>query len=276
MELITILLSSLIGIVSPAGFILDRVAEDAIRDRLYDAEALHVRVDNAPSYQLLQGQVERVRIAGRGLFPVEGVRIDTFEVETDAIAIDPAQLRAGEAALEQPLQGGVRLVLTQEDLNQALRSPEVVEQLRNISGGTLGAASQGLDRYEVVNSQIDFLDGDTEQFSQGGDRLRFQATLRQQQTRQDLQIIVETGLSVTAGQQLQLTDLDIQVNDQASPDQFTQRLAEGLSRRLDLQRLETKGVFVRVLQFEMDSEQLAIAAFVRIDPDSPLLVDESE
>ncbi|MDX2216695.1 MAG: DUF2993 domain-containing protein [Oculatellaceae cyanobacterium bins.114] len=271
MEFITILLSSLIGIITPAGFVLDRVAEDAIRDRLYDAEEVQVRIDNTPSYQIAQGQVDQVRIALRGVFPVEGMRIDTFEVETDPISIDPGQLRGGEPALEKPLQAGVRLVLNRDDLNQALRSPRIVEQLRNLSLDAVGGSEAELRRYDIVNPQIDFLQGE---------RVRFQATLRQQQTHQELRLLVESGLEVVGGRRLQLTNLVIQVNDEANPSQLTQRLAAGLNRRLDLQRLEADGVFVRVLQFEMEPDELAItpeggvlhiAAFVRIDPNSPLL-----
>jgi LmeA-like phospholipid-binding len=277
MEFITILLSSLIGIVSPAGFVLDRLAEDSIRDRLYDAEELDIRVDNTPSYQIVQGQVDRVRLAGRGLFPIEGVRIDTFEVETDAIAVDPNSLRNGEPTLEKPLQAGVRLVLSREDVNRALQSPEVVERLRDLSVGAIGGAqSAALARYDVINPQVDFLEGDDEPISSGGNRLRFQATLRQQQTQQEVRVLVESGLSVTAGQRLQLTNLIIRVNDQESPTQFSQRLADGLSRRFDLRSLEADGVLVRVLQFEIEPEQVAIAAFVRIAPDSPLLENEPQ
>lgn len=65
MEFFTILLSGLLGLVSPAGLVIDRTAESFIRSR-FEVEQLQVRVDNAPSHQLLQGKVERVLIAGRG------------------------------------------------------------------------------------------------------------------------------------------------------------------------------------------------------------------
>lgn len=72
MEFLTILLSALLGIVSPAGFVLDRVAETAIRNQLDSAEELSVRIDNTPSYRALQGRVDRVRIAGRVGFRWQG------------------------------------------------------------------------------------------------------------------------------------------------------------------------------------------------------------
>jgi len=55
----TIILSGLLGLVSPVGSVIDRTAENAIRSRFEKVEQLQVRVDNAPSYQLLQGKVQR-------------------------------------------------------------------------------------------------------------------------------------------------------------------------------------------------------------------------
>lgn len=260
MEFVTILLSALMGILSPAGVVLDSVAEDAIRDRLDSAETLQVRIDNAPSYQLLQGRVERVRIAGRGVFPQPGIRIAAVDVETDAIAVDVNELQDGRAALEKPLQAGVRLVISRDDINQALQSPELAEKLRDLSLNILGGSQSGrLDRYDLVNPQVEFL---------SDNRLRLQATL-QGQDADRLQIFVESGLGVVSGERLQLIDPVVKVNDQVFPDQIVRQLADGIGRRFDLQRLDDEGVTVRVLKLEVEPDQLAIAAFVRIDPAQP-------
>src|SRR4028118_555615 len=115
MELISILLSGLLIFISPAGLVIDRAAENAIRSRLEKAEQLEVRVDNAPVHQTLQGKIERLRIAGRGLWLTKDVRIDTLEVETDPLNIDLQRLRQGKPtllleSLKSPIQSGVRLV----------------------------------------------------------------------------------------------------------------------------------------------------------------------
>ncbi|RKH75069.1 DUF2993 domain-containing protein, partial [Corallococcus praedator] len=118
MEFLTILLSALIGLVSPVGLVADRLAEDQIRNQFDSVEDLQVRIDSVPSYRLAQGRVDRVRIAGRGLSIQPNLRIAALEVETDPIAVDLSE----GVELEAPLQAGVRIVLTQEDLTQALRS----------------------------------------------------------------------------------------------------------------------------------------------------------
>jgi hypothetical protein len=257
MEFLTILLSSLLGIVSPAGLVVDRIAEDAIRDQLASAERLEVRVDNAPSYQLLQGQIDRVRIAGRGLFPLEGIRIAALDVETDAIAVDPSSLRNGQPTLNQPLQAGIRLVLREKDLNRALQSPAIVERLRSLNIGAFGSsASAG---YEVVNPQIEFLDQN---------RLRFQAILQRQETEEQLAIALETGLSVQSGRQIQFIAPILSINGAAVPPELVEGFSAGISQQFDLRNFQNSGITARVLQLEVDPEQLQLAVFVRVEPEA--------
>jgi hypothetical protein len=109
MEFFTLLLTSLFTLVSPTGIALDTLAEQNIRDRLSGAEQLEVRIDNTPSYQLFDGKVDRLRIAGRGLSLIPGLRLDILEIETDAIDINPRELGRGSGnspvrGLQKPLQ----------------------------------------------------------------------------------------------------------------------------------------------------------------------------
>jgi hypothetical protein len=259
MEFFTILISGLLTLLSPANFVLDRVAENAIRDQFDEAEEVHVRIDNAPSYQVLQGRVERVRIAGRGLFPRPNVRIAALEVETDSIAVDPSNLRRGEPTLEQPLQAGVRLVLDRDDLNRALTSPTIARYLRNLSFNLLGdAQAQQAERYDLINPEVEFLDQN---------RIRIRAMFQEQGGDRQLTVVAESGLEIITGQRLQFVDPSIRVNDSAFPAQLVRQFTNGLSRQFDLQQLETSGITVRVLQLKVDAEQLAIAAFVRVEPE---------
>ncbi|MBE9178374.1 DUF2993 domain-containing protein [Oculatella sp. LEGE 06141] len=265
MELITILLSVLLGAVSPAGLVVDSLAEDAIRDRLEFAEELEVRVDNTPSYQLLSGRVDRVRIAGRGLFPRQGIRIDVLEVETDPIDLNLAALNNGNGsapALDQPLQAGVRLVLTEADINQALQSPLVQQRLQDVSIGALGASAEGLRRYAFTQPFVDFLESD---------RIQFQVTLQEAGSDEQLLIIAESGIAIDGGRQLQLVDPAVTVNGSPIPPQFINLLVSGIGQRLDLSRLESSGVLARILQLELNPDELALAGFVRVEPGSASL-----
>ncbi|MBF2047869.1 MAG: DUF2993 domain-containing protein [Leptolyngbya sp. IPPAS B-1204] len=258
MEFFTIVLSGLLGIVSPFGFVVERVAEDAIRDQLEAVETLAVRVDNTPNYQLAQGNVDRVRLAARGVYPEAGIRIAVLEIETDAIQVDPGRLRQGELELERPLNAGVRLVLTETDLNQALQSPQVSEQLRGLSLDFLGDPAQQLERYEFVDPQVEFLDGN---------RVRFQTVLQLQQSQQQLVIIVESGIQILAGRQLQLVEPTVTIDGNPLPPELIQFLVGGISQRLDLANLAEQGITARVLEWSLDANQLSLAAFVQVQPE---------
>lgn len=260
MEFLTILLSALIGVISPAGLIVDSIAENAIRDQFDAVEELDVRVDNAPSYQLLQGRIDRVRIAGRGIFPLEEIRIAALELETDAIDVDLGSLQDGEPELDQPLQAGVRLVLTEADLNRALESPLVRELLSDLNLGSLVVPESGESQtYEVVNPQIQLLDDQ---------RIRIQAVLQAQETGEQLAIALESGLIVRSGRQIQFIEPSVTVDQEAFPTQFIEQLAAGISRQFDLNNLQTSGVTARILDLELDADELQLAAFVRVEPEA--------
>lgn len=256
MEIFTIVLSALLGLLSPLGFVVDRIAENAIRDQLDAAESLSVRIDNAPNYQLVQGRVDRVRIAGRGLYPIEDVRIAVAELETDAIAVDPASLRRGRPRLEKPLQLGVRLVLTEEDLNRALQSEAIAGQLRNLSLDALGGASEQLEQYDIVDPKLEL----------DRDRVRLQVTLKQRRSEFQSQVSLESGIAIRSGKQLQLIDPTANLNGQAVPPELIQLLTAGVGQRLNLDALAEAGITARILNFQIDADALALAAFVRIDP----------
>lgn len=124
MELLTAILIALIGVVSPVGWVSDRLVEDALRQQLESADDIDIRIDNAPNYRLLQGRVQRVRVAGAGLVPLEGVRIAQLDLEAEGIAAEPGPLRRGNINLSAPLEVAAQIVLTETDMNQALQPPD--------------------------------------------------------------------------------------------------------------------------------------------------------
>ncbi len=248
MEPLTIVLSVLLGLISPVGVVSDRIAEQEIRKQLYKAEALQVRIDNAPTYQLLHGKVDKVRMAGRGLYLTPDLRIDTLEMETDPIALAGLQ-----AKLEQPLQGAVRLTLTEADLNRALRSPTFEAMLKNV--GTDNSNRPG--KYQVLNPQIKLL---------GGDRIRIMMQLAERGYPGQLNITIETSVRVVAGRSLELVDPVIKAGDQLAPPVLVNSIFKGVSRQFDLNQLEAQGMTVRILKLEQIQEGLQLVAFLQMRP----------
>jgi hypothetical protein len=220
-------------------------------------EELRVRVDNAPNYQLVQGKVERVRVAGRGLWLTPDVRIGTLELETDPMSVDLQRLRQGgqksaRASLRQPVQAGVHLVLTEEDINHALQSPAVAARLRLIGSRILGGSPE---RYEFVNPKVDLL---------GNNRLRFQVEVREKNA-DPLALIVESGLGIAAGHKLQLIEPAVSVNGRPLSRALVAGFTRALGNRFDLRSLEEAGITARLLKLDINTSELELAAFVRVE-----------
>ncbi len=252
MEPLTILLSTLIGLISPSGLVLDRVVENTIRSRFVSVESLKVRVDNVPVHQILKGQIDRLRIAGRGMSPIKDVRIDVLDLETD-----PIVLQGLTPKLKQPLQAGVRIVLKPEDINQGLRSPLIATRLRNLGFQFLQRReAQQLQRFDFLNPKVEFLPDR---------RVRLQAELQEQGYPDKLTIVAEAEPSIESGRTLRLLNPTLLINGKPAPAQITRAIAQGVSNQLDLSRLGN-GITARVLKLEVDPAQIQMTAFVQIRP----------
>lgn len=261
MEFLTILLSSFLGLISPTGLVVEKVATNTMRSQFAQIETLQVRVDNPPSQQLLQGKVQRIRIAGRGLLLKQPtIRLMVLELETDAIDLDIPSLRQGKPKLEQPLQAGMRLVFNSEDINQALKSKAVVDKLQNLGLNILQTPSSQQQRYNAVNPRVEFLPN----------RLRLQLELTEANA-PPLAIKVELGLNIIAGTQVQLVDPVVYVNQEAVPEQIIDAIASNINKQLNLANLEPYGINARILNLAVSPQKLEIAAFVRLDNSSPFL-----
>ena len=265
MEWITVALSGLLLLISPVGIVVDQVAENAIRSRLVDVESLAVRVDNGPSYQLLQGRIDRLRIAGRGVVPRPGLRIAVAELETDLIDLDFGSLRRGEVVLDEPLQGALRLVLTEADLNAFLSSPAIAQQLSGINIGSLNPAqARERNRYKLRNPAVKFLPDESGLLVDN--RLRVTVDLEDLVQVETLQIEAEVSLNVSEGDRLTLINPTLTVNGVPAPPQLVSSLLGNVNDRLSLQQLERRGIMIRVISFAIQPEDLALALWVRIDP----------
>ncbi|RAM51531.1 MAG: DUF2993 domain-containing protein [Hapalosiphonaceae cyanobacterium JJU2] len=262
MEFLTILISSLLGVVAPVGLVIDQTAENAIRSQFSTVEQLQVRVDNAPSYQLLQGKVERVLIAGRSLqLKQQDFRIAVLELETDQIEFDLSSLSQRLPKLKQPLQAGVRLVITEQDINKLLQSPDFLNRVqkfnkRNSSGLQFAQASN------FANPKLEFL---------ANNRFIFQVELQSDEEVIPLLFKINSGLSIVGGRQFQLVDPQVSLDGQEFPAEFLNLILSNINQQLNLRNLEGDGLQMRILKWKMMPGKLEMAAFFRVEPSSKLL-----
>lgn len=266
MELFTILLSSFISLLSPVNLVGDMVVEDAIRSRLEKVEQLDVRIDNAPSYQITQGKLQRLRIASRGLQLTSDLRISTLELDIDEIDVDLPALLAKESEaspdlFRKPLQGGVRLVLTEDDINQALQSPKVTARISQLLKRFLKRLpSAGEQDYELLSTQVELLEENRLAI-----QLQFQGTGTAEEESKELKIRLETGVEVENSKSLKLIEPSVSINETQIPPLLVAGLKAIVQDFTDLSKLEDAGIIIRLLKLEINSNELEIANFVRLD-----------
>ncbi|NMG19364.1 DUF2993 domain-containing protein [Brasilonema bromeliae] len=265
MEFFALLVSGLLGLVTPVGLVVDQTAENAIRSQLAQVEQLQVRVDNAPTHQLLQGKVAKVRVAGRSLQlkKWQDIRIAALELETDAIELEPRSLGKKRPLFKRPLQAGVRLVLTQQDINKLIQSPQFLVMLQKLKINTGGYSNTAPNSvYHFTKPNVKFL---------ADNRLSAQVELQDRSLDKPLLIRVESGFRIVGGRNIQLVNPIVAANGEQVPPQFVNTVVNNLNKRLDLSNLEGDGLQVRILKLNMKPEELEIAAFLRVEPSSRFL-----
>ncbi|WP_241392687.1 DUF2993 domain-containing protein [Rippkaea orientalis] len=257
MEFFIIFLSSLLTAISPIGIVVDTVIANTIRSQVKSVEQLAVRVDNTPSYQPIQGKIDRFRFASRNLEIIDNLRIETIELEIDPISININRLETKgltgiRQSLRQPLQGGIRLVLKETDLNQALESANVKAKLQEIINRFL---PEQAPQFQLLSLQIQF-----KEENRLGIEVKLQQEATEEKEAEPLDLSLETGLKLENGRSLQLLDLSGTLNGRKLSKRFLSRFSS-----FDLATLEKQGITSRLLQLDIDEETLDLAAFARLE-----------
>ncbi|MFN3927762.1 MAG: DUF2993 domain-containing protein [Pseudanabaenaceae cyanobacterium] len=254
MELLITLLTSVLGLLGAPGILIDRAGADVIRQQLYRAEILEVRVESTPTYQILQGNVDRVRLGGRGIYPVEFLRIEAVDIESDPISIDPNSLTNNRIVLRRPLQASARVVITSEDINRALRSPNILNSFKGLKINLGGGA---VDQFDLIDPEIIFLRDNLIQL-----KMKLRPTDPQKPV---LDIEAQAKINLTGGRRIQLEGVSINLQGVRFPDEILQTFTNNLNELLDLKQLESRGILARVLKLEITESKLQVIGFLRVE-----------
>lgn len=287
MEIFILILSSLISVLSPANFAGDKIAESAIRSQFKQVEVIKVRLDNAPIYNVANGKVDKIRIAGRGFFPVEDVRIDAIEVETDPINVERRQLfnHPSKVVLQQPLGVAARIVITKEDVIRALKSKVVAAAIGRLIGGRdrqqddqpsqpeqpseqpkqpeqtrkpgrLEQIRTKLDQYRIQNPNVEFLPNQ---------RVAVQVEIADLKTSTVLKVQAETGFEILEQRRIRFTDPAITLNGQPLTAEAARSFADSLAEQLDVKRYSALlNVRAKILKAAINDGRLEIAGFLQL------------
>ena len=268
MELIAIILSGFLSVFSNGGWIVDAIAKSQLNSYLESAEKLAIRVDNSPNYQIAQGDLQKLRIASRGIYLQPDLRIASLELETDPIALDIDDLETENLeklrkSLQKPLQGAISLTITEQDLLNALQSKKIISQLQTALNNLVASrAGTTTIAYSVIEPKIKLSDDN---------EMAIEVTLRREGTtvktnrNQELAIAINLGFDLIQGKKIEVTTLEGTVNNRPISSRLLKGFAEGISDRLDLTTIEKQGIFARLLQLEIAENKINMIGFARLE-----------
>ncbi|MFH7244605.1 MAG: DUF2993 domain-containing protein [Spirulina sp.] len=265
MDIVAIVVSALMALVAPAGVVLDTLAADSLRRQVAEVDDLYVRIDNVPNYQIINGRVDQARVAARGVYPrqLPDLRIAAIDLETDTVAVDVGALQRGQLKLNAPAQAALRLRIQASDINTFLASPQVQTWLNTLQFSLPGeAGDRTQQRYGLANPTLEFLEGD---------RLRLVVDLEDRVLAETIPITLETGVAVVNGHRFELVQPRLEIEGELAPPELVTSFADGASQEFSLRRLEEWGLTSRILAFNVRDNELDIALFARLEPDSPFL-----
>lgn len=285
MEILTIVLASLLSLGSSGGIVLDKIAEAKIRDRIISVEQQAVRIDNQPNYRIAQGKIGRVRLAHRGILIEPGIRIAALDLETDPLAVKLSQLKLDSIAslrssLVTPATGAASIKLEEEDLNRALSSTQVRQQLEfNLNRLIVRKAGSSNIAYELSNVRLDIQPNNRLRVSFRLARSRAtglkplersdRGTSQVQNRSRELAFNLELTLKIVEGKAVRILNPRGTVNGSPMSSRLLDGFATGISDRLNLASLAGDGIIARILQLETSEDAMQLVGFVRLETEMP-------
>jgi LmeA-like phospholipid-binding len=235
------------------GYSLEQIAKDTLLKQVDSADRLEVRVLSRPNYQLVNGEVERVQFAARGVVR-QPFRVAVAELETDPVSINFSGASIG---LKNPLQAAVRLEVTEEDLNKTLNSPEVIKLFQNIRAeipGFLGGSGQ-VQRITFSEPRI-FLQED---------RVEVLAKLgTPDQSNQTVEVRFRTKIQVDRGTTVRFVNPVFALDGTPVPTELTSLFLGGVNQLVDLNQLEQQNITARVLRLSIKPGKLELVGFAQV------------
>ncbi len=236
---------------------LNTVASQSIRRMFSESDSVEVSIRCFPSSKLLQGNVDSIKMQGRGLVIKRQFQVEEMSFETDAIAIDFGSVLRGKIQLKQPTQAIAQIVLSEEGINKAFNAELVKKRLDDVwlSEGT------GIDEpvsFEDISIKL-----------LPNNQVEIQAKVNV--PGQDIQvpIAVRAGLSVERRRRLLFTEPQFLADriPEAAQDlskQVTTEFVELLNNMVDLDRFDLDGVEMRINRVETQQQQLLFSGYAQI------------
>ncbi len=261
MEIITGLLTILISVLSVGGIVIDKVITKVIEKESENIEQVDVRVNAVPTHKLLKGKSDGIKLNLQGWEIRENIRLELLQLETDKFQLNLPKLRNlsktkgknWQEVFDTPFNMGWRVILTEEDLNNIFLSQQVQSTIQKIS--------EDNSRIEIINLNFDF---------QSQNRLVLEGKLKLAfRGEEELDVRLQFDLDLTKGHKFKIKEIQGTLNNRKLSSKLLQGFANNINDNLDLQLLEKSGVTLRLLQFDINEDDITVAGFIHVKPKSP-------
>lgn len=285
MEILVYVLSGILAIATSVNVVGDKIIKNKIESQVQSVDTVAVRIDNAPNHNALGGKVQRIRIATRDLAVSNAIAFKALELDIDGIDIKLKEwlnedlvsdidgvptLRLREL-VEQPVNMASRIVLTQEQLDNILRSERINPGLSQRLEDVLNRVDEddNEDDFIISSFKLDLIDTNRVAI-----RMKIPDTSGDYgKVNEELDVDLELGIKVIDGISFEFIDQKIFVNgEQVEPDNKVL-----IARPITLKILEQVGVQARVIQWKSDKDELELALSIRANQfAATALLDASE
>jgi hypothetical protein len=137
---------------------LSQVAEKTLTQQMDSSENIEVDVQT-DLLKIIQGEVDGVSFAGQGLV-IKNIRIQELVLQTDGVSVNPLSALFGQVELNKPVNATARVVLTEVDINNALKSNYIRSQMQdfplNVDGRIVNLQPQEIQIYLPGNGKMAF------------------------------------------------------------------------------------------------------------------------
>ncbi|MEM8832561.1 MAG: DUF2993 domain-containing protein [Cyanobacteria bacterium P01_G01_bin.19] len=110
---------------------ISKAAEIVIDSQLNEVDNLDVNIKTNP-FDLAQGEIESFTIDGKGIVIKQDLRAERMILHTNSIKIDPLKVALGKLKLEKSTNVQAKLVLQEDDIQQAFNSLYIQNKLKDV------------------------------------------------------------------------------------------------------------------------------------------------
>lgn len=261
MEIIVSLSTILLSILSMGGIFINNALTKVITEKSAQVEQADVRLTSVPTHQLLQGKTDSLKLNLQGWEVKENIRVELLQLETDPVQLNLAELQKlskskgvnWQEVLESPLNMGWRMTLSEKDLNNFFLSPEVQSLVKKFSADN--------SQIEIINLNCNL---------QPNNRLIIESKVKLAfRGEEELNLRLELALDLDKGHQFQIKEIQGTLNNRKLSSKLLQGFADNLNNKLSLRALEKLGITLRLLQFDINEDKVALAGFIHVRPQSP-------